>query len=80
MKNRVMKKFLQKLWPPAAIMAYVLAVMEIAGLFPNPMQSIAFVGVMIFLPILVYILRETWMQAKREVDYENEMMLNTLKD
>lgn len=80
MKNRVMKKFLQKLWPPVAIMAYVLTVMEIGGWFEHPMQSIAFVGIMIFLPILVYILRETWMQAKREVDYENEMMLNTLKE
>jgi len=25
-------------------------------------------------------LRETWLQAKREVEYENEIMMNTLKD
>ena len=80
MQNRVLKKFLEKLWPPVAIMAYVLAVLEIGGYFPNPMQSIAFVGVMIFLPMLVYILRETWLQAKREVEWENKTTMETLKN
>jgi hypothetical protein len=80
MQNRVLKKFLEKLWPPVAIMTYVLVVLEIGGYFTNPMQSIAFVGVMIFLPMLGYILRETWLQAKREVEWENKTTMETLKN
>lgn len=80
MQNRVMKKFLSKLWPPAVGMIYVLLALELGSYFTNPLQSIAVVGLMIVVPMVGYILYETWQQAKREVEQENEIMMRALKD
>jgi hypothetical protein len=35
---------------------------------------------MVIGPMLAYMLYETWQQAKREVEQENEIMMRTLKD
>lgn len=75
-----MKKFLSKLWPPAVGMVYVLLALELGSYFTNPLQSIAVVGLMIVVPMVAYILYETWQQAKREVEQENEIMMRALKD
>jgi len=59
---------------------YVFAAMHLAGYAENPLHRITIAGILIIAPMIIYMLRETWLQAKREVDWENETMLNTLKD
>lgn len=78
--NRVTKKFLGKLLPPVGMIVYVFAAMHLAGYAENPLHSIAIAGILIIGPMIIYMLRETWLQAKREVDWENETMMKTLKD
>ena len=78
--NRVTKKFLIKLAPIAIGVVYTWIALEIGGMFEDPLHGIIAVGFLVFGPMIVYMLRETWLQAKREVEYENEIMMNTLKD
>ena len=78
--SRVTKKFLGKLLPPVGMIVYVFAAMHLAGYAENPLHRITIAGILIIAPMIIYMLRETWLQAKREVDWENETMLNTLKD
>jgi len=78
--NRVTKKFFGKLLPPVGMIVYVFAAMHLAGYAENPLHRITIAGILIIAPMIIYMLRETWLQAKREVDWENETMLNTLKD
>jgi len=78
--NRVAKKFFGKLLPPVGMIVYVFAAMHLAGYAENPLHRITIAGILIIAPMIIYMLRETWLQAKREVDWENETMLNTLKD
>ena len=78
--SRVTKKFLNKIWPPFAIMAYVFIIMEIFIRAPNIYVASAVVGVGIIGPLLIWFFREAWRDAKWEVEQENQIMLNTLKD
>jgi hypothetical protein len=78
--NRVTKKFLLKLSPFAIGVVYTWIALEVAGLFEDPLHGIFAAGVMVIGPMIIYMLRETWLQAKREVDWENETMMKTLKD
>jgi len=78
--NRVAKKFFGKLLPPVGMIVYVFAAMHLAGYAENPLHRITIAGILIIAPMIIYMLRETWLQAKREVEYENELMINTLKD
>jgi len=78
--NRVTKKFFGKLLPPVGMIVYVFAAMHLAGYAENPLHRITIAGILIIAPMIIYMLRETWLQAKREVEYENELMINTLKD
>jgi len=78
--SRVTKKFLGKLLPPVGMIVYVFAAMHLAGYAENPLHRITIAGILIIAPMIIYMLRETWLQAKREVEYENELMINTLKD
>jgi len=78
--NRVTKKFLLKLSPIAIGVVYTWIALEVAGLFEDPLHGIFAAGVMVIGPMIIYMLRETWLQAKREVDWENETMMKTLKD
>ena len=80
MQNRVLKKFLLKLSPIAIGVVYTWIALKIAGLFEDPLHGIFAAGVMVIGPMIIYMLRETWLQAKREVDWENETMMKTLKD
>ena len=80
MQNRVLKKFLAKLTPPAIGIVYVLAALELGAQFSNPLHSIAVVGLMVIVPMVVYILYETWQQAKREVEDENRQLMRSIKD
>lgn len=78
--NRVHKKFLNKIWPPFAIMAYVWIVMTIFINAPNIYVAGAVVGVCILGPLAYLFFREAWRDAKWEVERENDIMINTLKD
>jgi len=80
MITRVQKKFLNKIYPPFAIMAYVLIIMEIFIRAPNIYVASAVVGVGIIGPLLIWFFREAWRDAKWEVERENQTMINTLKD
>jgi mannitol-specific phosphotransferase system IIBC component len=78
--NRVAKKFFGKLLPPVGMIVYVFAAMHLAGYAEDPLYGLFTIGFMVIGPMVGYMLRETWLQAKREVEYENELMINTLKD
>ena len=78
--NRVTKKFLLKLSPIAIGVVYTWIALEVAGLFENPLHGIIAAGVMVIGPMIVYMLRETWLQAKREVEWENRDLVDSIKD
>lgn len=77
--NRVSKKFFNKLKFPVAIAVYIFAVLNLAGLFTNPINGIVFVGIMIIGPMIGYMLYETWQDSVREVEWEDQVVMNTLK-
>jgi uncharacterized membrane protein len=78
--NRVQKKFLIKIAPPFAIMAYVYAVIKLFTYAPNVYVAGGILGVGFVAPVCYFFFREAWKDAKWEVERENEIMLNTLKD
>ena len=80
MITRVQKKFLNKIYPPFAIMAYIYLVMTLFINAPSTTAAIAIVVVMLIGPLLGWYFYEAWKDAKWEVERENQVMLNTLKD
>jgi hypothetical protein len=80
MQIRILKKFLGKLTPPAIGIVYVLAALELGAQFANPLHSIAVVGLMVIVPMVAYILYETWQMAKREVEDENRELMRSIED
>ena len=80
MQNRVLKKFLNKIAPLFIGVVYVLAAFELAKLIEDPIYSLALVGLLVLVPLVVWMFYETWQQAKREVEQENEIMMRALKD
>ena len=80
--SRVWKRFFRKLAEPAGIMAYVIFAVGLSGwTIENVSQGMGIVVfvIMILVPALAYIIRDMWLDAKREVEWENRDMLNTLK-
>lgn len=81
--SRVMKKFLKKLAEPVIIMAYVsFATVLVMWTYANVSAGMAVVVfcIMIPIPMFAYLIRDMWRDAKREVEWENDYMLNTLKE
>ena len=83
--NRVWKKFFRKLAEPVGIFIYVFSTMILAEYVGDILGYgnegyIAVIAVMIFVPVLAMMIRMTWRQAKEEVDRENQVMLNALKE
>jgi len=81
--NRVWKKFLGKFVEPLAYMAYGMFAIGLtmwSGTVVNEFTGIAVFFIMIVIPAVSLIIRDMWRDAKREVEWENETMLNTLKD
>lgn len=78
--NRVQKKFLLKIAPPFAVMAYVWFVIQLFTHAPNVYIAGGIVCLLILGPLFVWFFREAWKDAKWEVERENEIMLNSLKD
>ena len=80
--NRVWKKFFGKLAEPVIIMAYVsLATVLVMWTDANVSAGMAIVVfcIMIPIPMFAYLIRDMWRDAKREVEWENRDMLDTLK-
>ena len=80
--TRVWKHFLKNLVWPAGIAVYVWGVIALSLYVEKNMSESAgaLVALMfIVLPILVYIIRDMWLDAKRKVDWENREMLRTIK-
>ena len=80
MITRVQKKFLNKIYPPFAIMAYIYLVMTLFINAPNTTLGIVIVLVMLIGPLTGWFFYEAWKDAKWEVERENQVMMNTLKD
>jgi len=80
--NRVWKKFLGKFVEPLAYMAYGMFAIGLtmwSGTVVNEFTGIAVFFIMIVIPAVSLIIRDMWRDAKREVEWENRDMLNTLK-
>ncbi len=80
MQTRILKKFLGKLIPPFIGVVYVLAALELGAQFTDPLYGIVVVGLMVIVPMVAYILYETWQTSKREVEQENRDLMRSMKD
>ena len=80
--NRVWKKFFRKLAEPLAFMAYIIfaagLTMWTAEYVSQGMSVVVFV-IMLPVPAFAFLIRDMWRDAKREVEWENRDMLDTLK-
>ena len=80
--NRVWKKFFRKLAEPVGIVAYVLFATGLTGWTDANVSrgmSILVFCIMIPVPMVAYLVRDMWRQAKSEVEWENRDMMRTLK-
>ena len=80
--NRVWKKFLGKFVEPLAFMAYGMFAIGLtmwSGTVVNEFTGIAVFFIMIVIPLCSLIIRDMWRDAKREVEWENRDMLDSLK-
>ena len=77
--NRVTKKFLNKIWQPFAVMAYVFVVFYVATMAKDPLTMALIIGSCLAVPLLYVFFRDAYKDAKREVEHENQMMLNKIK-
>jgi hypothetical protein len=80
--NRVWKRFFLKVAEPVSYALYFFGTMLLAQYMESKYGMIAFIGiwgVMVVFPLLVWMLREMYRQAKQEVDIENQELLRTLK-
>jgi hypothetical protein len=83
--SRVWKRFLIKVSKGVGVIAYVLGSMFAGGFvagwlgFDVEAGIFAGAGVMVFLPMIAYLLRDIYRDAKQEVEWENREMMRTLK-
>lgn len=77
--NRVTKKFLNKIWQPFAVMAYVFVVFYVATMAKDPLTMALIIGSCLAVPILYVFFRDSYKDAKWEVEQENQMILNKIK-
>jgi di/tricarboxylate transporter len=80
--NRVWKKFLGKFVEPLAYMLY--SVFAIVFVWWVTEKVSVGMGIIVFLiiiplPMFVFLVRDMWRDAKREVEWENRDILDTLK-
>jgi len=80
--NRVWKKFFRKLVEPLGIMAYIIFAIGLTlWAAENVSEGLAVIVGIIMLPVpmFAYLIRDMWRQAKDEVEWENKVMMRTLK-
>ena len=82
--NRVTKKFLLKLSPIAIGIVYTWIALAIGGFvserYGDPLYGLFAIGFLVIGPMVAYRIRETWLQAKREVEWENRELVDNIKD
>lgn len=80
--SRVWKQFFKNLAWPTGIAAYAILV-SVGAAYADTLfaagAAIVLVALFIYVPILAYLIRDMWLEAKRTVDRENEEMMRTLK-
>jgi uncharacterized membrane protein YhdT len=78
---RVWKHFLKNLAWPVGIAAYIFSVVTGGVYLETQFEGGAMLTVLIFiaLPILVYLVRDMWRDAKEKVKWENEDLLRNIK-
>jgi hypothetical protein len=83
--NRVWKRFLFKIAKGVAAISYVLGSMLLGGAISHwlgyDIEAGIFAGamVMVIMPMIVYMIRDVYRDAKREVEWENRDMMRSLK-
>lgn len=83
--SRVWKRFLIKVSKGVGVIAYVLGSMLaggfIAGWLGVDIQAGILAGalVLVVLPMIAYMLRDLYKDAKQEVEWENRRMMSALK-
>lgn len=78
---RVWKYFFRNLAWPVGITGYLVAVCLGAAYVEGLVAGGAFVVPMLFiaLPVLSFLIREMWQDAREKVEHENRQMMNALK-
>lgn len=83
--SRVWKRFLFKVGKGVAVISYVLGSMLLGGFISHWLgydpEAGIFIGVMtmVVLPMIAFLLRDTYKDAKQEVEWENRKMMSALK-
>ena len=83
--SRVWKRFLLKVAKGVGAVAYVLSSMVIPGVIAGSMGYdpewgiLIGAGVFVIAPLIFYVIRDVYRDAKREVEWENREMMRTLK-
>lgn len=83
--NRVWKRFLIKVAKGAGTVAYVVMSMLIPGVIAGSMGYdpewgiLIGAGVFVIAPMIFYMIRDVYREAKREVEWENREIMNALK-
>lgn len=78
---RIWKYFLKSLAWVVGVAAYIVAVAFGAAYADTLFKGGGFVVAFVFvvLPMLVYLVRDMWREAKEKVERENREMMHTLK-
>lgn len=84
--SRVMKRFLLKIGKALGIVVYTVAsllagafIFDQLGLDPELGMYVSAM-VLILFPIVVWMIKDMWRDAKREIEWENREVLNSFKD
>ena len=83
--NRVWKRFLTKFANGAGAVAYVLSSMLIPGDIAHRMGYdtgwgiLIGAGVFVIAPMIFYIIRDVYRDAKREIEWENRELMSHIK-
>lgn len=80
--SRVWKKFFRKLAEPIGIVAYILFAVGLTIWTDANVSSgvsILVFCIMIPVPMLAYLIRDMWRQAKSEVEWENRDIMRKIK-
>lgn len=80
--NRVTKRFFRKLAEPVSYALYFFGAMMLAEVADERYGTTAFLavwGIMVVTPVMLWMVREIYLQAKREVDTENQELLRDLQ-
>ena len=79
--TRVWKEFLKNLAWPVGFAAYLFAVTVGADYANTLVKGGALIVVVLFIciPVVVFLIRDMWRDAKRKVEWENEETMRALK-